>query len=65
MTKNGWLNAFALAAVAAAVALIAAKNLDSDGSPQILNVSYDPTRELYKALNAGSWINTKRRRGGS
>jgi sulfate transport system substrate-binding protein len=52
MTKNGWLNAFALVAVAAAVALIAAKNLDSDGSPQILNVSYDPTRELYKALNA-------------
>lgn len=25
----------------------------SDGSVQILNVSYDPTRELYKEINAG------------
>jgi sulfate transport system substrate-binding protein len=38
-------------AVLLAATLIAAKNLQGDTS-QILNVSYDPTRELYTALDA-------------
>jgi hypothetical protein len=46
-----WLNLLGVAAVFLAATLIAAKNLQGDTS-QILNVSYDPTRELYAALDA-------------
>ena len=52
MTKTRWLDAFGIVAVAIAVTLIAARNVDGDSSNLILNVSYDPTRELYKDLNA-------------
>jgi sulfate transport system substrate-binding protein len=52
MTKNAWLNGFALLAVVLAIILIAVKNSEGDSSSQILNVSYDPTRELYTDLNA-------------
>jgi sulfate transport system substrate-binding protein len=46
-----WLNALALTAVALSAALIVSGNVDRDKSSQILNVSYDPTRELFKDLN--------------
>src|ERR1700733_145193 len=46
-----WLNLLAVVPVLPAATLIAAKNLQGDTS-QILNVSYDPTRELYTALDA-------------
>jgi sulfate/thiosulfate-binding protein len=46
-----WLNLFALAAVFVAASLITVRNLKSDTSNEILNVSYDPTRELYAALD--------------
>jgi sulfate transport system substrate-binding protein len=46
-----WMNAFALTAVAFSAALVAVANVDSNKSSQILNVSYDPTRELFKDLN--------------
>ena len=49
---NRWLNAFALTAAALSVVLIGAKNIEGDKQGQILNVSYDPTRELYADLNA-------------
>jgi ABC-type sulfate transport system substrate-binding protein len=49
--KIAWTNLGAVAAVAIAIALIAVKNLQADVSNQILNVSYDPTRELYRSLN--------------
>ena len=45
-------NLAAVAVVVAAIALIVARNLPGDSGNQILNVSYDPTRELYQALNA-------------
>lgn len=45
------LNVLALAAVAIAVSLIVVKNVSGDTSFQILNVSYDPTRELFRDLN--------------
>ena len=45
------LNLGAVLAVIAGIALITVKNFP-DGSPhQLINVSYDPTRELYQALN--------------
>jgi len=47
----GLLNSFALLAVAAAAAAVGLKNYEGDTSHRILNVSYDPTRELYAELN--------------
>ncbi len=47
-----WLNLLGLAAVFVAATLVTAKNLQSDPANEILNVSYDPTRELYGALDA-------------
>jgi len=49
---NRWLNAFALTAAALSVVLIGAKNVEGEKQGQLLNVSYDPTRELYADLNA-------------
>ena len=46
-----WLNAFAVIAVVVAVTLVVARNIEGDSSNQLLNVSYDPTRELFKDLN--------------
>jgi sulfate/thiosulfate-binding protein len=46
-----WLNAFAITAVLIAVTLVVVKNIQGDTSNQLLNVSYDPTRELFKDLN--------------
>jgi sulfate transport system substrate-binding protein len=49
----GWgLNIAALLAVAVAFGLILAKNIPADEGDRILNVSYDPTRELYQNVNA-------------
>jgi sulfate/thiosulfate-binding protein len=47
-------NALALGMIAAAVGLLAFKHYESfnsDAKVQLLNVSYDPTRELYVQLN--------------
>jgi sulfate transport system substrate-binding protein len=49
---NRWLNAFALTAAVLSVVLIGAKNIEGEKQRQILNVSYDPTREFYADLNA-------------
>src|SRR5208282_1880953 len=46
-----WINLAAVAAVVVAFFLIVAKNLPGDTNNQLLNVSYDPTRELYQSLN--------------
>jgi sulfate transport system substrate-binding protein len=45
------MNAFALAAVALSAAVVVIANVDTGKTNQILNVSYDPTRELFKDLN--------------
>jgi len=47
-----WLSISALLAVAAAVTLIVGKNMPGEDRDSLLNVSYDPTRELYQQLNA-------------
>jgi sulfate/thiosulfate transport system substrate-binding protein len=49
--RTFWLNAFAVIAVLIAVTLVVVKNIEGDTSNQLLNVSYDPTRELFKDLN--------------
>jgi sulfate/thiosulfate-binding protein len=45
------MNAFALTAVALSAVLVVIANVDTGKTNQILNVSYDPTRELFKDLN--------------
>lgn len=47
-----WLDVAAVAAVALAAVLIVAKNIEGKAPARLLNVSYDPTRELYQAINA-------------
>ena len=47
--KGPWLNLCAIAAAALAIGLITAKNLDAGTANEFLNVSYDPTRELYQS----------------
>ena len=49
--KFPWLNIAAIAGVAVAVGLIVANNRDSGAPIGLLNVSYDPTRELYRDIN--------------
>ncbi|MGA3086998.1 MAG: sulfate ABC transporter substrate-binding protein [Terriglobales bacterium] len=49
--RTPWLNTMALLAVIIAIALVVLKNLARDTSTQLLNVSYDPTRELFQDLN--------------
>ena len=51
MRKIHWPNLAAIASIVVAAVLITVKNLDAGGATQLLNVSYDPTRELYQALN--------------
>lgn len=46
-----WLNIFGIFAVILTSSLIVIENLQGETTNQILNVSYDPTRELYAALN--------------
>ncbi len=52
-TPTSWLSWAALAAVVAAGSLVTAKNMDRQGQVEgrLLNVSYDPTRELYEEIN--------------
>jgi len=49
--RISWLNAGAVTACVIAGALITIKNVHGQAAHQILNVSYDPTRELYQRLN--------------
>jgi sulfate transport system substrate-binding protein len=46
-----WLSVGAIAASIFAVGLIVVKNVDGYAPHHILNVSYDPTRELYQKIN--------------
>jgi sulfate/thiosulfate-binding protein len=49
--RTAWLNTMALAAVAIAITLVVIKNVQGNTSVELLNVSYDPTRELFEDLN--------------
>lgn len=50
---RGWaLNAFALLVLAVALAILVERNLGAQNTPaDFLNVSYDPTRELYRDID--------------
>jgi sulfate/thiosulfate transport system substrate-binding protein len=52
MSSTKWLNGFALALAAVAVGLVAFKNYQGDKQGRLLNVSYDPTREVYQEINS-------------
>lgn len=66
-----WLNVLGIAAIVFAATAILVKNLPGDRSNQILNVSYDPTRELYAAIDQafttqyGNKLTIKQSHGGS
>jgi sulfate transport system substrate-binding protein len=49
--QTRWLNTFAAVAATLAIGLIVTGNTDSHKSAELLNVSYDPTRELFVDLN--------------
>jgi sulfate transport system substrate-binding protein len=49
--KTRWLNVIALLAVALAAALVVSANRAEDRTNQLLNVSYDPTGDLFKQLD--------------
>jgi len=52
--RISWLNVLGVLAVVLAATAIVVKNVPAlpvEGSNQILNVSYDPTRELYAAID--------------
>ncbi|MCV7410228.1 sulfate transporter subunit [Mycobacterium florentinum] len=46
-----WLNVIGVLAIVFAATALVVKNVPQAGSNQILNVSYDPTRELYAAID--------------
>jgi len=52
MSTTKWLNIFALGLAAIAVGAVGIKNYQGDKSGHLLNVSYDPTREVYKEINS-------------
>jgi sulfate transport system substrate-binding protein len=58
-----WLSIAAVLAACGAFGLILAKNIPGDGRNSILNVSYDPTRELYVQINAAFESDFARRTG--
>jgi sulfate/thiosulfate transport system substrate-binding protein len=58
-----WLNISALLVAVAALGLIVVKNIPRDDHNTLLNVSYDPTRELYQRLNAAFVSDYARRTG--
>ena len=51
LRRPSWINLAAIAGIAVAVVLIVAKNAESRAPLRLLNVSYDPTRELYHDIN--------------
>jgi ABC-type sulfate transport system substrate-binding protein len=74
-TKTSWTNAAALALVAVAAVLLFVKNYQGPEQLRLLNVSYDPTREVYQEIDrsfvesfqksTGSRISVEQSHGGS
>src|SRR5271165_1796655 len=75
MSTTKWLNIFALGLAAVGVALVGFKNYEGNKTGLLLNVSYDPTREVYKEINpkfiakyeaeAGHRVSIEQSHGGS
>jgi sulfate/thiosulfate-binding protein len=49
--RFSWHNAIGLLGIGIAITLVLGRNINADTSRQIINVSYDPTRELYHRIN--------------
>ncbi|MBV8884302.1 MAG: sulfate ABC transporter substrate-binding protein [Chroococcidiopsidaceae cyanobacterium CP_BM_RX_35] len=49
--RISWVDLAGVAAVFLAITLVLIKNVEGNTAPHLLNVSYDPTRELYLSLN--------------
>ncbi|XGV97704.1 MAG: sulfate ABC transporter substrate-binding protein [Leptolyngbya sp. BL-A-14] len=49
--RISWVNVAAVSAVFLSLTLVVVKNVEGNTSHHLLNVSYDPTRELYLNLN--------------
>jgi sulfate/thiosulfate-binding protein len=49
--RIAWLNILGVVAIVVAATALVVKNVPEAGSNRILNVSYDPTRELYAAID--------------
>jgi sulfate/thiosulfate-binding protein len=60
-----WLSIAGVVAAAIAASVIAAKNVEGYAPHRLLNVSYDPTRELYQKLNPAFAANYLRATGES
>jgi len=75
MSRIPFINLIGIAAVGVATTLLLARNIDAGTERQILNVSYDPTRELYHRINeefvplyqkqSGRHLEVKQSHGGS
>jgi sulfate/thiosulfate-binding protein len=64
MLRAWWTNLGAVAAILAAAGAVVAKSKDSAPSAhELRNVSYDATRELYRAIDAGFAADYARRTG--
>lgn len=73
--RKSLLNLGAIVAVVAAVASVGLKNVEGHASHELLNTSYDPTRELYKRINpafashyqkqTGQTVSVRQSHGGS
>ncbi|OBF06440.1 sulfate transporter subunit [Mycobacterium sp. ACS4054] len=73
--RVNWLTVLGVVAILVAAGAIAVKNISPQGATRILNVSYDPTRELYAAIDrafvaqyraqTGITLNIKESHGGS
>jgi sulfate/thiosulfate transport system substrate-binding protein len=49
--RSVWLNTLAIVVVAIALTLLVVSNIEGNSTNELLNVSYDPTRELFQDLN--------------
>ena len=49
--RGPWFNILAIAIVGVALSVVVLHNLAGDSARHLLNVSYDPTRELYQDIN--------------
>ena len=66
MSSKLFINAASLAAVIASAAVVVARNAaHQDAATHFLNVSYDPTRELYRDLNTAFVADYGKRVSGS
>lgn len=73
--RIAWLNIIGVVAIVVAATALVVKNTPAPGANQILNVSYDPTRELYAAIDqafipkyrerTGTTLDIKESHGGS